>query len=124
MFSPISVPFGCKMLFNIVDLKDEYTIEDVELLLGEMCNVVKNNYGDDNGGFIGGQVFENSGFISDEGSVMEKQDSEAVAKYLNDNFSVPVGRIKAFGMSDKEQAFRPDSHSGNRRVEVKYVKSK
>lgn len=85
MFSPISVPFGCKMLFNIVDLKDEYTIEDVELLLGEMCNVVKNNYGDDNGGFIGGQVFKNSGFISDEGSVMEKQDSEVEQKRIQQN---------------------------------------
>ena len=52
MFAPIEVPYGCKMLFNVVDLKDGYTIEDVELLLGEMCNVVKNNYGDDNGGFI------------------------------------------------------------------------
>ena len=71
MFAPIEIPFGCKMLFNVVDLKDGITIEDVELLLGEMCNVVKNNYGDDNGGFIGGQVYRNAGFISDEGSVQE-----------------------------------------------------
>ena len=53
--------------------------------------------------------------------VVSDNRAKAVAKYLNDNFSVPVGRIKAFGMSDKEQSFRPDSHSGNRRVEVKYV---
>jgi len=71
MFTPIEIPFGCKMLFNVVDLKDGVTIEDVEILLGEMCNVVKNNYGDDNGGFIGGQVYRNAGFISDEGSVQE-----------------------------------------------------
>jgi hypothetical protein len=71
MFAPIEIPFGCKMLFNVVDLKDGITIEDVEILLGEMCNVVKNNYGDDNGGFIGGQVYRNAGFISDEGSVQE-----------------------------------------------------
>ncbi len=69
MFHPIEIPFGCKMLFNVVDLKEGVTIEDVELLLGEMCNVVKNNYGDDKGGFIGGQVFRNAGFISEEGSV-------------------------------------------------------
>ena len=75
MFAPIEVPYGCKMLFNVVDLKDGYTIEDVELLLGEMCNVVKNNFGDDNGGFIGGQVFKNDGFISDEGSVQDPNDS-------------------------------------------------
>lgn len=70
MFHPIEIPFGCTMLFNVVDLKEGVSIEDVELLLGEMCNVVKNNYGDDNGGFIGGQVFKNAGFISNEGSVV------------------------------------------------------
>ena len=85
MFSPISIPYGCKMLFNIVDLKDQYTIEDVELLLGEMCNIVKNNYGDDNGGFIGGQVFENSGFISDEGSVMTNNNSDAEQQRIQQN---------------------------------------
>ena len=69
MFGPIEIPFGCSMLFNVVDLKEGVTIEDVELLLGEMCNVVKNNYGDDAGGFIGGQVYRNAGFISEEGSV-------------------------------------------------------
>ena len=73
------------MLFNIVDLKDQYTIEDVELLLGEMCNIVKNNYGDDNGGFIGGQVFENSGFISDEGSVMTNNNSDAEQQRIQQN---------------------------------------
>lgn len=77
MFHPIEIPFGCTMLFNVVDLKEDVSIEDVELLLGEMCNVVKNNYGDDNGGFIGGQVFKNAGFISAEGSV--------VADHENDN---------------------------------------
>ena len=69
MFHPIEIPFGSKMLFNVVDLKDGITIEDVELLIGEMCNIVKNNYGDCNGGFVGGQVFRNAGFISEEGSV-------------------------------------------------------
>ncbi len=68
MFNPIEIPFGCVMLFNEVNLKDGVTVEDVELTLGEMCNVVKNNYGDDKGGFIAGQVYENSGFISEEGS--------------------------------------------------------
>lgn len=75
MFHPIEIPFGSKMLFNVVDLKDGITIEDVELLLGEMCNIVKNNYGDDNGGFVGGQVFRNAGFISEEGSVQDDTDA-------------------------------------------------
>lgn len=68
MFEPIKIPFGCVMLFNEVNLKDEVTIEDVELALGEMCNVVKNKYGNDQGGFIAGQVYENAGFVSEQGS--------------------------------------------------------
>ena len=69
MFHPIEIPFGCAMLFNVINLKKEVTIEDVELALGEMCNVVKDTYGNENGGFIGGQVYKNAGFVSAEGSV-------------------------------------------------------
>ena len=76
MFHPITIPFGCVMLFNVVNLKDGVTVEDVELTLGEMCNLVKNNYGDDNGGFLGGQVFKYSGFISNEGSFDSKKMTE------------------------------------------------
>jgi len=76
MFDPISVPFGCVMLFNVVKLKEGVTVEDVELTLGEMCNVVKNTYGDDNGGFIGGQVYKFTGFVSNEGSFDSKKMSE------------------------------------------------
>ena len=73
MFHPITIPFGCVMLFNVVKLKDGVTVEDIEMELGEMCNVVKNTYGDEHGGFIGGQVFKFTGFISDEGSVAPKE---------------------------------------------------
>ena len=69
MYTPISIPFGAKMLFNTVKLKPGVEMEDVELALGEMCNVVKNTYGGDKGGFMGGQVFRFSGFVSDEGSI-------------------------------------------------------
>lgn len=69
MFSSIVIPFGCKMLFNGVKLKEGITIDDVELALGEMCNVVKETYGNESGGFIAGQVFSFSGFISKEGSL-------------------------------------------------------
>lgn len=77
MFHPIEVPFDSKMLFNVVKLKDGVTIEDVELILGEMCNTVKNTYGDDEGGFIAGQVFEYAGFISAEGSVGSDESTDA-----------------------------------------------
>jgi hypothetical protein len=69
MFDPISLPYGAKMLFNTVKLKPGVTFEQVELAVGEMCNVVKETYGGDKGGFIAGQVFRFSGFVSDAGSI-------------------------------------------------------
>ncbi len=69
MFEPISIPFGAKMLFNTVKLNPGVSMDDVELALGEMCNVVKETYGGDKGGFIAGQVFRFSGFASPEGSL-------------------------------------------------------
>lgn len=67
MFDPIKIPYGCKMLYNVIKLKDGISLEDVELKLGEMCNVVKNHYKDN--GFIAGQVFKFDGFVSKEGSM-------------------------------------------------------
>lgn len=84
MFNPLSIPFGCVMLYNVVKLKEGVAIEDVELALGEMCNVVKNTYGDDEGGFIGGQVYKFNGFISDEGSfasIQQTQEHIAIVTY-------------------------------------------
>ncbi len=69
MFAPITIPFGAKMLFNVVKVKPGVNFDEVELALGEMCNVVKNTYGGDKGGFIAGQVLKFSGFVSDEGSL-------------------------------------------------------
>ncbi|MBK7472469.1 MAG: hypothetical protein IPI73_19475 [Betaproteobacteria bacterium] len=69
MFEPITLPYGAKMLFNTVKLKPGVQFEEVELAVGEMCNVVKETYGGDKGGFIAGQVFRFSGFVSAEGSL-------------------------------------------------------
>ena len=69
MFEPITLPFGAKMLFNTVKLKPGVDFDQVELAVGEMCNVVKETYGGDKGGFIAGQVFKFSGFVSAEGSL-------------------------------------------------------
>ena len=69
MFEPVSIPFGAKMLFNTLKVKPGVSFDDVEQALGEMCNVVKNTYGGDKGGFIAGQVFKFSGFVSDKGSL-------------------------------------------------------
>jgi len=73
MFNPLTIPFGAVMLYNVLKLKPGVTKEEVELAIGEMCNVVKNTYGDDKGGFIGGQVYKFNGFISDEGSFDAKK---------------------------------------------------
>ena len=69
MFEPIIIPFGARMLFNTVKLKPGVSMDDVELAIGEMCNVVKETYGGDKGGFCGGQVYRFSGFASPEGSL-------------------------------------------------------
>ena len=69
MFGPITIPFGAKLLFNTVKLAPGVTIDDVEVALAEMCDVVKQAYGGDRGGFIAGQVFRFSGFLSAEGSL-------------------------------------------------------
>ena len=69
MFDPVSIPYGAKMLFNTLKLKPGVNFEDVEFAVGEMCNIVKGSYGGDKGGFIAGQVFRFSGFVSDEGSL-------------------------------------------------------
>ncbi len=71
MFGPITLPYGAKMLFNTVKLKPGVSFDEVEMAVGEMCMVVKNTYGGDKGGFIAGQVFKFSGFISEEGSLGE-----------------------------------------------------
>ncbi len=69
MFDNVTIPFGARMLFNTIKLKPGVTFGDVEIAIGEMCNVVKNTYGGDKGGFIAGQVLRFSGFVSDEGSL-------------------------------------------------------
>jgi len=77
MFGPITLPFGAKMLFNTVTLKPGVNFDDVEIAVGEMCMVVKETYGGDKGGFLGGQVFKFSGFISDQGSLTESKTADA-----------------------------------------------
>ena len=104
MFEPIEIPFGCVMMFNVVDLKDGVKVEDVELVLGEMCNVVKNTYGDDKGGFIAGQVYEYSGFVSAEGTVGDApEDNETAAKIKQGELAI-VTFWKSFEQHEKSHA--------------------
>ena len=96
MFEPLSIPYGCVMMYNVVKLKTGVTLEDVELLLGEMCNVVKNTYGNEKGGFIGGQVYKFGGFVSDEGSI-------ASNRQTHDHISI-VTYWKSFEQHEKSHA--------------------
>ena len=76
MFQPVTIPLGAVMLSNVVKLKDGVSVDDAELALGEMCNVVKETYGDEDGGFIAGQVFKYTGFVSEEGSFDDSRKSD------------------------------------------------
>ncbi|HTL60786.1 MAG TPA: hypothetical protein VL261_03995 [Nitrospira sp.] len=76
MFGPITIPYGAKMLFNSVTLKAGVTFEDIELAVGELCSVVKDTYGGDRGGFLAGQVFKFSGFVSEQGSLSSTSTDE------------------------------------------------
>ncbi len=76
MFGPISIPFGAKMLLNTVKLKPGVNFDQLETAVGEMCMVVKQAYGDDQGGFIAGQVFRFSGFVSEQGSLNAAQTAD------------------------------------------------
>ena len=76
MFGSITLPFGAKMLFNTVRLKPNVTFEDIESAVGEICSVVKDTYGGDRGGFIAGQVFKFSGYVSDGGSLSESRTAD------------------------------------------------
>jgi hypothetical protein len=104
MFEPIEIPFGCVMMFNVVDLKDGVTVEDVELVLGEMCNVVKNTYGDDQGGFIAGQVYRYSGFVSAEGTVGDAPEGNEVVARIKQGELAIVTFWKSFEQHEKSHA--------------------
>jgi hypothetical protein len=104
MFNPLTIPFDSKMLLNVVKLKPEYTIEDAELAMGEMCNVVKNTYRDE-GGFIAGQVFKSAGFISEEGSLGgADSDAHNVSGTMTEDHIIIVTYWRSFEQHEKSHA--------------------
>ncbi len=105
MFHPIEIPFGCVMMFNVVDLKEGVTVEDVELALGEMCNVVKNTYGDEEGGFIAGQVYKSAGFVSEEGSMVDSNVlASEMSRCMDKDHLVIITFWKSFDQHEKSHA--------------------
>lgn len=84
------------MLFNTVTLKPGVTFEEVEMAVGELCAVVKGIYGGEKGGFIAGQVFRFSGFVSNEGSLS--------ASRATDNHYVIVTYWRSFDAHERSHA--------------------
>lgn len=105
MFNSLNIPFGAKMLFNMVKLKPGFTLEDAELAMGEVCNVVKNTYRDE-GGFIAGQVFRFAGFISDEGSLGGSESAKhgALADSLNQEHLIIITYWQSFEQHEHSHA--------------------
>jgi len=48
--------------------------------------------------------------------------AQSVRDYLLKNFTIPAGRIKAYGVGHSQHKFNNPDDAGNRRVEVKYIK--
>ena len=84
MFNPITLPFGAKMLFNTVTLKPGVKFEDVELAVGEMCNVVKETYGGDKGSLNPSRsAGEHYAIVTSWRSFQEHEKSHADAVFAN-----------------------------------------
>jgi len=72
MFRPITIPGQSVMMFTVMQMKDGVEIDDVEEVLGDICNTVNNTYGDHDGGFYAGQFFRCHGKIDkDTGEVVD-----------------------------------------------------
>ncbi len=55
---------------------------------------------------------------------LSERRAQSVRGYLLKNFTISESRIKAYGVGHSQQKFNDPDNAGNRRVEVKYVKSK
>ncbi len=65
-------PYDGVVTINRVILKPQYTVEDLEERVAELCEHVKTYHSVD--GFIGGFVLMNAGMISKEGSTVEDKE--------------------------------------------------
>ncbi len=86
---------------NRVILKPEYTVDDLEMRVAELCENVKTYHSDT--GFVGGFVAMNSGQVSNEGSTI----GQAVESPLKDREALIVTFWKSF--EDHERSHRSDT---------------
>lgn len=86
---------------NRVILRPEYTVDDLEERVAELCENVKTYHSDT--GFIGGFVMINTGMVSNEGSTI----GQAVESPLKGREALIVTFWRS--MEDHEQSHRSDT---------------
>ena len=86
---------------NRVILRPEFSVDDLEMRVAEMCENVKTYHSDT--GFIGGFVVLNTGQVSNEGSTV----GQAVASPLKDREALIVTFWKS--LEEHEQSHRSET---------------
>ena len=89
---------------NRVILRPEFTVDDLEMRVAEMCENVKTYHSDT--GFIGGFVVMNTGQVSNEGSTV----GQAVASPLKDREALIVtfwNSLEEHEQSHRSETFQP-----------------
>lgn len=94
-------PYDGVVTINRVILKPEYTVDDLQERVAELCENVKTYHSDT--GFVGGFVALNSGDISNEGSSV----GQAVASTLKGKEAMIVTFWNSF--EDHERSHRSDT---------------
>ena len=94
-------PYNGVVTVNRVILKKEYSVDDLQERVAELCENVKTYHSDT--GFVGGFVAMNSGDVSNEGSTI----GQAVESELKDREALIVTFWNS--MEDHEQSHRSDT---------------
>jgi hypothetical protein len=94
-------PYNGVVTVNRVILKPEYSVDDLEERVAELCENVKTYHSDT--GFVGGFVAMNSGDISNEGSTV----GQAVSSDLKNREALIVTFWETF--EDHERSHRSES---------------
>ena len=94
-------PYNGVVTVNRVILKPEYTVDDLQDRVAELCENVKTYHSDT--GFVGGFVALNSGDISNEGSTV----GQAIASPMKDKEAIIVTFWNSF--EDHERSHRSET---------------
>jgi hypothetical protein len=94
-------PYDGVVTINRVILKKQFTIDDLQMRVAEMCENVKTYHSDT--GFIGGMVVLNSGQISNEGSTV----GQALDSDLKDREALIITFWKSY--DDHENSHKSDT---------------